>query len=158
IAARLIVIDATRYWRPPVDSLLLPKEPPPLLPEEPFTAGARSPDRRRRAACRHAGAALVDDHRPRGWLVIDRAALLLSDDGRRGLTVNVTAHADCGAAAAVNRHARATRALTHTRTAGALRLAPRRRRAAGHILFRSGAALALPAAALLAHAGATLLA
>lgn len=69
----------------------------------------------------------------------------------------MTAHADCGAAAAVNRHARATRALTHTRTAGALRL-DRRRRAAGHILFRSGAALALPAAALLAHAGATLLA
>ncbi len=43
IAARRVVIDATRYCRPLGDSLppLLPDEPPPLLPEEPPLLGAR---------------------------------------------------------------------------------------------------------------------
>src|SRR5262249_12576342 len=143
-------------------------------------AGARSADRRRRAAShgcarrgaahRHAGPPLVD-HDGRG-LVIPHVALF-PHDRRRGLVIDVTAcllatdddilagtgasYAHRGAAAAVNRHARATRALTHRRAARALRLGPGRRRAAGDILFRGVAALPLAGTALLVHTGAALL-
>src|SRR5262249_60866976 len=104
-------------------------------------------------------------------LVIPHVALL-PHDRRRGLVIDVTAcllatdddilagtgvsYADRGAAAAVNRHARATRALTHRRAARALRLGPRRRPAPGRLLFRGVAALPLASTALLVHTGAAL--
>src|SRR5262249_7433912 len=92
---------------------------------------------------------------------------LLLDGRRRGLAINVTArllavdddivaggmaHANRGAAAAANGHARAG-ALMHRRAAGPLRLVYRGA-ATGRLSGRGGAALALARAALLlARAG-----